>query len=205
MKHQDTFPKKLQGGNTSGRNRNRTERRAQGPTGRKQLHRATAEHEVWNGGGTGNIAPAAELEDTPVARSEQQAARTIARINDQQPAARPDAEAEVGRWSTRHKPTQCLIKSQSQASERATTYLSIEQSTCNPHPSNNVCECDQGNDYDNDVYHGEEEYEIQRQMADPIAFTASADQDVMYLLEAMRQPDRKEFVQAMIDKVTIIP
>ena len=47
-------------------------------------------------------------------------------------------------------------------------------------------------DYDNDVYHGAEEYEIQRQMADPIAFATRSDSDIMYLHEAMKQPDKKE-------------
>ena len=59
-----------------------------------------------------------------------------------------------------------------------------------------------GNDYDTDVYHGADEYEIQREMADPIAFAASSDPDVMYLHEAMKQPDKKEFLKAMVDEVT---
>ena len=60
----------------------------------------------------------------------------------------------------------------------------------------------EGNDYDQDMYHGEEEYEVQRQMTDPIAFAASSDQDIMNLPKAMKQHDKKEFVQAMVDEVT---
>ena len=64
------------------------------------------------------------------------------------------------------------------------------------------CQAEIPNDYDTNVYHGTEEYEIQQQMADPIAFAASSDPDIMYLHEAMKQPDRKQFVQVMIDEVT---
>jgi hypothetical protein len=65
------------------------------------------------------------------------------------------------------------------------------------------CQAEIPNDYDTNIYHhGTVEYEIQRQMADPIALAASSDPDIMYLHEAMKQPDRKQFVQAMIDKVT---
>ena len=208
VKHQDTFPnnwkaathfrKKSKSDGKKGTRTDRTEAAAQEPTTHTTT---TAEPEVVIDEDMATIYPASEHTDTPVALSERQAAHTIARVNDQQPAARPDAEAEVRRWSRRHKPTQRLIESQAQAAERATTYLSIRQCACD-HASNDTCECGQGNDYDNDVYHGEEEYEIQRKMADPIAFAASADPDVMYLHEAMRQPDRKEFVQAMIDEVT---
>ena len=44
------------------------------------------------------------------------------------------------------------------------------------------------------MYHSMEEYEIQQKMADPIAFAASADPNTMYLHEAMKQPDKKEFI-----------
>jgi Reverse transcriptase (RNA-dependent DNA polymerase) len=35
----------------------------------------------------------------------------------------------------------------------------------------------------------------------PLAFTASADPDVMYLHEALQQPDKAQFLKAMIDEV----
>ncbi len=39
-------------------------------------------------------------------------------------------------------------------------------------------------------------------MEDPIAFAASANPDVMYLDQAMKEPDKKQFEQAMVDEVT---
>ena len=115
----------------------------------------------------------------------------------------PPIETATRRWSRRHKPTQRLIESQAQA--RATNhdtaaYLASQQTR------EAECGCagtsTEANDYDTDVYHGMEEYEIQRKMADPIAFAASSDPDIMYLHEAMKQPDKKQFVKAMIDEVT---
>ncbi len=96
-------------------------------------------------------------------------------------------------WSRRHKPTQRLIKSQAQAINRTTTDQAIKTFDSSD---------DEGIDYDTDVYHGADEYEIQREMADPIAFTSSADPDVMYLPVPRKQPDRKEFLKAMVDEVT---
>ena len=121
----------------------------------------------------------------------------------QQPTEEPAPdEHEIRRWSRRHKPTQRLIESRAQAAERGVTYhTTTEQCECHQ-PHDMGCGCNGANDYDSDVYHGDEEYEIQRQMADPIAFAASADPDIMYLHEAMKQPDKKEFVQAMVDEVT---
>ncbi|KAL7563107.1 hypothetical protein ACA910_012291 [Epithemia clementina (nom. ined.)] len=42
-----------------------------------------------------------------------------------------------------------------------------------------------------------EQFEIQRAMEDPVAFAATADPDTMYLHEAMREPDRDQFMLAM--------
>jgi Reverse transcriptase (RNA-dependent DNA polymerase) len=109
--------------------------------------------------------------------------------------ATPEIETSVRRWSRRHKPTRRLIESLEQERANVTNqraYQAIKQ---------NIPPID-GNDYDDDVYHGTEEYEIQRQMADPIAFAASSDPDIMYLHEAMTQPDKREFVKAMVDEVT---
>jgi hypothetical protein len=110
----------------------------------------------------------------------------------------------VRRWSRRHNPTRRLIESQEQARAASTNnrayHTTVIKETSGACKGN--CKACNGNDYDNDVYHGPEEYEIQRQMADPIAFAASSDPDIMYLHEAMRQPDKKQFVQAMIDEVT---
>jgi hypothetical protein len=44
------------------------------------------------------------------------------------------------------------------------------------------------------------------EMQDPImAFKATSDPDTMYLHEAMREPDKKEFIQAMQKKYEIRP
>ena len=85
------------------------------------------------------------------------------------------------RWSRRHKPTQRLIESRQQAIGLMTE---LQEKL------------------DDDQYDGEVEYDIQRQMADPIAFAASSDPDTMYLHEAMRQPDREQFIEAMVKEVT---
>jgi hypothetical protein len=84
-------------------------------------------------------------------------------------------------WSKRHKPTQRLIESRQQA---VGIMMEIQQQ------------------FDNDQYDGEVEYDIQRQMADPIAFAASLDPGTMYLHEAMRQPDCEQFIKAMVKEVT---
>ena len=114
-----------------------------------------------------------------------------AHAEDQQPS---NETTSVRKWSKRHKPTRRLIESQEQESTRYAAYLSKTQEVSDTGSS--------ANDYDRDVYHGVEEYEIQRQMSDPIAFAASSDPDIMYLHEAMKQPDKREFVQAMVDEVT---
>lgn len=38
-------------------------------------------------------------------------------------------------------------------------------------------------------------------MRDPIAFAASNDKDTMYVDQAMRAPDRKQCLKAMVDEV----
>ena len=50
----------------------------------------------------------------------------------------------------------------------------------------------------------EEEYEIQEHMNDPIAFAAShhSDPDTMYVDQALKQPDRKQFIQAIKEEVS---
>jgi hypothetical protein len=52
-----------------------------------------------------------------------------------------------------------------------------------------------------EVYH-DESYGIQNEMEDPIAFAATSNPDVMYLDQAMKEPDRIEFEKAMIKEVT---
>jgi heat shock protein HspQ len=49
---------------------------------------------------------------------------------------------------------------------------------------------------------GDAEYALQERMSDPIAYAASADKDTMYMHQAMKQPDKKQFIQAMVDEVT---
>lgn len=90
-----------------------------------------------------------------------------------------DLPSSARRWSRRHKPTQRLIESRQQAIGLMTEMQSV----------------------DDDQYDGEIEYDIQRQMADPIAFAASSDPDTMYLHEAMKQPDREKFIDAMVKEV----
>lgn len=46
-----------------------------------------------------------------------------------------------------------------------------------------------------------QDYEIQTAMADPIAFAASSNPDIMYLHEALKAPDRDEFLKAMQQEV----
>jgi hypothetical protein len=46
-----------------------------------------------------------------------------------------------------------------------------------------------------------EDFEIQEQMADPIAFAATSNPDTMYLHQALRAPDREEFIKAMKQEI----
>ena len=77
-----------------------------------------------------------------------------------------------GRWPARHRPTQQLLHS-------SIAFESLFEK-----------------DYD-----GEDEYEIQRQMADPIAFAASAGPDTMYYHQALKEPDRANFIEVMQTEV----
>ena len=53
-----------------------------------------------------------------------------------------------------------------------------------------------------DDYKGHEEYLIQKELSHPLAFAANkADSDTIYMHQAMRQPDRKQFVKAMQDEI----
>eukprot|EP00978_Attheya_sp_CCMP212_P035308 scaffold152839_cov109-Attheya_sp.AAC.1 len=54
-------------------------------------------------------------------------------------------------------------------------------------------QCDESMDY---------ELELQAAKADPIAFAASSGPDNLYLHEAMREPDKKQFVEAMKKEVS---
>ena len=88
-----------------------------------------------------------------------------------------------------------LIESLAQAAANRMAYIGTNDHTM-------PFKVPEGNNYDQDMYHGVEEYKVQRQMTDPIAFTASSDPDIMYVHEAMKQHDKREFVQAMVDVVT---
>ena len=49
---------------------------------------------------------------------------------------------------------------------------------------------------------GDEEYQLHEAMQDPIAFAGkTSDPDTMYVDQALREPDRKEFIKAMVDEV----
>ena len=52
-----------------------------------------------------------------------------------------------------------------------------------------------------EVFH-DQAYDIQDQMENPIAFVATSNPDVMYMDQAMKEPDSKEFEKAMISEVT---
>ena len=49
--------------------------------------------------------------------------------------------------------------------------------------------------------HHEEDYRIQDEIQDPISFATRSDSDTMYYYQAIRQPDRKQFINAMADKL----
>jgi hypothetical protein len=51
-----------------------------------------------------------------------------------------------------------------------------------------------------DLFH-DTHLELQEQMQNPIAFHAEMMGDILYLQQALRQPDAKEFVQAVIKEV----
>jgi hypothetical protein len=48
-----------------------------------------------------------------------------------------------------------------------------------------------------DVMH-EDEYRIQDEMTDPVAFLAKADEDMMYFHQEMKAPDKDKFVKAIV-------
>ena len=51
-------------------------------------------------------------------------------------------------------------------------------------------------------YEGHEEYLIQRELSQPIAFAASkSDSDTMYMHQAMNQPDKRQFQRAMQEEI----
>ena len=47
---------------------------------------------------------------------------------------------------------------------------------------------------------GDEEIQRQVHMSDPIAYSASSDPDTMYIDQAMKQPDQKQFIKAMVNE-----
>ena len=107
----------------------------------------------------------------------------------EEPEAEPppaeEGADEAPRWSKRHKPTQRLTESGLFGSFfRAVREAPVEVETV-----------------DEEDYHGEVEYEIQQAMKDPIAFAASSDPDIMYLNQAMKQPDKKQFMKAMKSEI----
>ncbi len=53
---------------------------------------------------------------------------------------------------------------------------------------------------DEDLFH-DAHLELQERMRNPIAFHAEMMGDILYLQQALRQPDAKEFVQAVIKEV----
>ena len=57
---------------------------------------------------------------------------------------------------------------------------------------------------DDDEYYKvmhEDDYIMQEQMKDPIAFKASSDRDTMYFHQAMQVPDKTEFIQAIVKEI----
>jgi hypothetical protein len=47
----------------------------------------------------------------------------------------------------------------------------------------------------------EDEYRIQDDMTDPIAFLEKADEDTMYFQQAMKAPNNEEFVNAIVKEM----
>ena len=84
------------------------------------------------------------------------------------PATQLPAATGAGCWSARHKPSKRLQES-------------IEQGLLSLHSVLDNVE-------------GDAKYRIQQ---DPIAFAASNDPDTMYVDQALKEPDRKEFIKAM--------
>lgn len=91
-------------------------------------------------------------------------------------------DTSLRRWSRRQKPTRRLIESAEQARAIATNPRAYQAIVAH----NTPLTMHDGNNYDSNVFHGTEEYEIHRQMADPIAFAASSDPDIMYHHKAMK-------------------
>ena len=84
-------------------------------------------------------------------------------------------EKEPVQWSRRHKPSVRLRVSIEQGGLAFTSIF--------------------------DDVDGDEEIRQQILMSDPIAYSASSDPDVMYVDQAMKQPDRKQFIKAMAEEV----
>jgi hypothetical protein len=53
---------------------------------------------------------------------------------------------------------------------------------------------------DDDLFH-DAHLELQERMQNPIVFHAEMMGDIMYLQQALRQPDAKEFVQAVVKEI----
>jgi hypothetical protein len=51
-----------------------------------------------------------------------------------------------------------------------------------------------------DVLH-EDDYRILDDMKDPVAFMSSTDEDTMYYDQAMRSPDKQNFIEAIVKEV----
>jgi hypothetical protein len=51
-----------------------------------------------------------------------------------------------------------------------------------------------------DILH-EDDYRIQDDMRDPVAFMSSTDEDTMYCDEAIRAPDKQNFIEAIVKEV----
>lgn len=99
---------------------------------------------------------------------------------DKEPEPEPPPEqggATATRWSKRHKPTKRLQVSWL----FGITYAAVQEQKIEVET------------VDEEDYHGEVEYEIQHAMEDPIIFAASSDPDIMYLNQALKQPDCKQF------------
>jgi hypothetical protein len=103
-----------------------------------------------------------------------------------EPEPRPEQGGTTAtRWSRRHKPTKRLQESWLFGS----TYADVQDQRLEVET------------VDDEDYHGEVEYEIQRAMEDHIAFAASSDPDIMYLNQALKQPNRKQFAKAMKSEI----
>ena len=102
------------------------------------------------------------------------------------PAVEEPPPPSVSRSGRIRKPSRRLIESEQAGSFNYTAFKA--DVACN----------------DNEEYYymmTERDLEVQEKMSDPIAFKATADPDTMYYHQAMKEPDREQFLAAIVKEV----